>query len=216
MLCSRLLVISLLSLAQTRWMTGTRRIIWKRPLAAASVIPGSSLKPLASLAPGKGHFSVFRYMAGKSKSTAPRYTMGKEPQYVTGYMAGDIPPHVSRYVAGNIPPHVSKYITGSRQPSGARYLSRDGPRDMSEARTTQRNMNTVEDKLLEDVRDIISDHEAEAQDRNKEEEIGSMMQSKMTKLKPALPLSDSEENMLVRLLKRGHTTKSTDGRIRIL
>ena len=63
MLC-RLLVISLLSLAQTRWMVGTGMMTWKSrplkapleaPLAAPSLIQGSILNPAARITLGKGN-----------------------------------------------------------------------------------------------------------------------------------------------------------------
>ena len=81
MLC-RLLVISLFSLAHTRWMIGTGMMTWKRPLAAPlaapSLIRGSSLNPAASITLGKGQFSVSRYMSGRSQSPAQTYTPKKE------------------------------------------------------------------------------------------------------------------------------------------
>ena len=209
---SRLLVISLVSLAQTRWMTGTdwmtgtRWIIW-RPLAVAS------LKPVSGLTLGKGYFSVSRYMAGKGQSPGPRYIPGKRPPSVAGCSPGKRPPSV----AG---------------PTQTRHLAQDRPRELPEARTTYRNMSTGGDKILENDTDIFSGHEAETQDRNKEKEIGRMMQSTMTRLKLTrknmlirltkrgnkkltLPFSNYRKSMLIRI-GRGNKKEPRDGRIRIL
>ena len=40
-------------MSQIRWMIGTGMMTWKRPLAAPTLIQGSSLKPAASTTPRK-------------------------------------------------------------------------------------------------------------------------------------------------------------------